>query len=549
MADVLFKKGLQASYDGLANKVATTFYYTTDEKNLYIGDVKLSNAADVEAAISRITGAEGNITALKAIVDKLDGDVTVEGSVKKQIKDAIGAIGLKAIATSGAAADVTVKDEAGNFATDNVEAALTELASKINSTGEAGELSIETASAEDAAKAGYAAVYTFKQGTKTVGTINIAKDMVATSGELVNADADGNTGTFIKLTIANSEKPVYINVADLIEYNAVSNADGAEIILSESEDHTISATLAHIAGSKIDDGTVAKTKLDTAVQTSLDKADSALQATDKTDLEGKITKAQDAAGAAQADVDALETVVGKAADAETSTAATGIFKKIDDAVSAQATKDNDQDTKITALENAVGAGGSVDTQIQNAIGALDVTDVPTATVDATDSTKVTINSISETDGKIAKGATTVDVDAFGTAKAVQDAVTGTTADSADKVTLYGVKAYAKAYADGLAGDYATADQGKKADTALQAADITTGTANGAIAVKGTDVPVKGLGSAAYTESTAYDAAGAADAVSATLKGVSTDKKDAETIYGAKAYADDAVNAALTWEEF
>ena len=53
------------------------------------------------------------------------------------------------------------------------------------------------------------------------------------------------------------------------------------------------------------------------------------------------------------------------------------------------------------------------------------------------------------------------------------------------------------------GDYATAAQGALADTALQKADITTGSANGTIAVEGTDVAVKGLGTAAYTASTAY----------------------------------------------
>lgn len=56
---------------------------------------------------------------------------------------------------------------------------------------------------------------------------------------------------------------------------------------------------------------------------------------------------------------------------------------------------------------------------------------------------------------------------------------------------------AKSYADGLADNYATKAQGAKADTALQKADITSGTANGTIAVKGTDVAVKGLASAAY----------------------------------------------------
>ena len=41
------------------------------------------------------------------------------------------------------------------------------------------------------------------------------------------------------------------------------------------------------------------------------------------------------------------------------------------------------------------------------------------------------------------------------------------------------------------------------DNALQASDIVSGSANGTIAVKGTDVAVKGLASAAYTEATAY----------------------------------------------
>ena len=56
---------------------------------------------------------------------------------------------------------------------------------------------------------------------------------------------------------------------------------------------------------------------------------------------------------------------------------------------------------------------------------------------------------------------------------------------------------AKSYSDGLAGNYATKEQGVKADTALQKADIISGTSNGTIAVKGTDVAVKGLASAAY----------------------------------------------------
>lgn len=68
---------------------------------------------------------------------------------------------------------------------------------------------------------------------------------------------------------------------------------------------------------------------------------------------------------------------------------------------------------------------------------------------------------------------------------------------------------AKDYSDGLANNYATAEQGAKADTALQKADIVSGTGNGTISVKGEDVAVKGLASAAYAETSAFDAAGTA----------------------------------------
>ena len=88
---------------------------------------------------------------------------------------------------------------------------------------------------------------------------------------------------------------------------------------------------------------------------------------------------------------------------------------------------------------------------------------------------------------------------------------------------------AKAYADSLASNYATAAQGTKADTALQQADVVEGSTNGTVAVKGTDVAVHGLKSAAYADTTAFDAAGSATA--------------AET--NAKQYTD----TALTWGTF
>ncbi len=81
----------------------------------------------------------------------------------------------------------------------------------------------------------------------------------------------------------------------------------------------------------------------------------------------------------------------------------------------------------------------------------------------------------------------------------------------------------------------------KADSAVQS--IGQGSTNGTISVDGTDVAVKGLGSAAYTSSTDYDAAGAAAAV----LGTNEDAASAATVYGVKKYASDAYAAikALT----
>lgn len=67
--------------------------------------------------------------------------------------------------------------------------------------------------------------------------------------------------------------------------------------------------------------------------------------------------------------------------------------------------------------------------------------------------------------------------------------------------------------------------------------IAQGSANGTLAVNGSDVAVKGLGSAAYTNSNAYDASGAA----ASVLGSSGDAASANTVYGAKAAAQAAQN--------
>lgn len=74
--------------------------------------------------------------------------------------------------------------------------------------------------------------------------------------------------------------------------------------------------------------------------------------------------------------------------------------------------------------------------------------------------------------------------------------------------------------------------------------LTEGTANGTVAFNGTNVAVHGLGSAAYTESSAYDAVGAAAGVQTALTGTAEDEATAMTLYGVKAYVDQEVTGAL-----
>jgi len=218
-----------------------------------------------------------------------------------------------------------------------------------------------------------------KDTYKTVGSIDIPKDMVATKGELVEEDAEGNAGTFIKMTIANGEA-FYINVANLIEYNSYADSD---TISSEAV-----SGQAHQYKFNVIDGSITETKLNTSVNASLDLADSALQKADIT------------AGAANGTI-----AVGGT------------------------------DVTVTGLKSAAFAETS----------AFDAAGTAQGLINELDSTQTA------TEGKYISGITQVD----------------------GKITAI-------------------------AETALPAAaTLVTGTANGTVAFNGTDIAVKGLGSAAY----------------------------------------------------
>ena len=113
----------------------------------------------------------------------------------------------------------------------------------------------------------YAQVYEFKQRGKTIGTINIPKDMVVQSGtvETKEAGAWGKAGTYLHLVLANAENSsIYINVGDLIEYVSAGSGENDAIQISISADHKVTAT--------VKDGSITLAMLASGVQTEINKA-------------------------------------------------------------------------------------------------------------------------------------------------------------------------------------------------------------------------------------------------------------------------------------
>ena len=121
---------------------------------------------------------------------------------------------------------------------------------------------------------GYAKAYTITQASTGLNTtINIPKDMVVQSGTVETDPEEQEPGTYLVLTLANATSDkIYINVGSLIEYVTSGSEEGDQIFITISPDHKVTATLAT--------GSVTKEQLVSTVQTTLNKADSALQSGD-----------------------------------------------------------------------------------------------------------------------------------------------------------------------------------------------------------------------------------------------------------------------------
>lgn len=363
MANVMFLQGTAAQYTA-ATKNQNTFYYTTDDKQFYLGEVKLSNAGEIVAAVERITKNENDIKTINSTLTTIQGDENVDGSIKKAVKEAKDALEAK----------IGNLENLNTTAKGNLVSAINEVLVAVGAGGTAAAVTMDTTTTT----AGMAKSYTLKQGNNTIGTIDIPKDMVVRSGEVV-VNPEGQTeGTYIVLTLANAtEDKIYVNVGTLVDiYRAKANATQIQLAI-DSSTREISATVvagsitsteladAAVVTAKIADGNVTKAKLSTEVQATLDKADSALQKADITtgtangtiSVKGEDVEVKGLGSAAYTDSGAYD--------------AAGSAKAVQDDLTAYK---GTNDARVDALEAAVGEGGSVATQITAEINKLNVDD-------------------------------------------------------------------------------------------------------------------------------------------------------------------------------
>lgn len=207
-----------------------------------------------------------NKSEVETYLDNLCSDLNtaLDGKV-----DSVSAADNSVTVTGGKAASVGVKISA---ATGN----LLELASdglKVIAPAAAEYTIVKATTAEE----GFAATYKLmKDGVQVGASINLIKDMVVQSGQVVTkseSGAWGAAGTYLELTLANATNDkVYVNVGDLIEYVTSGSQSGDMVVISVSSDHKVTAT--------ITDGTITQAKLESTLSGKVNDGAAAKAATD-----------------------------------------------------------------------------------------------------------------------------------------------------------------------------------------------------------------------------------------------------------------------------
>ena len=287
MAQISFKAGSYAQYASLGTYDPSTLYFIS-EGAIYKGDVNCTDQVIiVETLPETLVGG-------KIYIEKNSGKVTYyDGTTSTVVVPAtVGTIGdstpdtdlanVKAIKDFVAAEiakipaqvdyTVTLVDETAGTGEKTKQ---TIKQGKSGSEKEVGTIVVPDLKMEVKATPndGYLKTYQFTYGTGSTFEIDIPKDLVVKSGDVIVVDdthpISGLTnGTYLKLVIANDDaNPVYINTNSLVDvYTGKTATDGVSVSVSASNE--ISATLVGKA--------VTEANLDDALATKISGLESAL---------------------------------------------------------------------------------------------------------------------------------------------------------------------------------------------------------------------------------------------------------------------------------
>lgn len=249
-----------------------------------IDALKLADTyAAKKATEDHIANSDIHVTAAKKIawdgavsnVETLMGTEATTGSVKQIAKSYADGkdAAIAAAKSAGDNAQTAVDTLAGKVGTLPEDATATTVVGYVDEKiGKIPAQTDYTVTVTPSTVEGIAKRYTVAQAATGLNVnIDIPSDMVVKSGTVETNPAGQPAGTYLVLTLANATNDkVYIDVGSLIEYVTSGSKTGDMVVVDVSADHKVTAT--------ISDGTITKAKLATDVQTSLDLADSALQA-------------------------------------------------------------------------------------------------------------------------------------------------------------------------------------------------------------------------------------------------------------------------------
>jgi hypothetical protein len=309
-----------------------------------------------------------DLTGLTQYDGKIKGVISEGVKDAKDYADGLGTNYEAAGAVSAAVAALeagSIKTNADNIATTdgkigelsglttanktNIISAINEVSAAVEAGGQGAVVSVTPGDSAD----GLVKVYTISQGTTEVGKINVPKDMVVSSGSVVTVTDDNKAsynnqaaGTYIRLELANSDTPIYVNVKDLVDEYTAATGDSASQIQVAINERAISATIQEKA--------VSKAHLDETVQATLNKADNAESvATSK-------ANAAQAAAEATASADATKKANAAQAAAEATASADATKKANAAQAAAEATASADATTKASAAQTAAIAAAATD---------------------------------------------------------------------------------------------------------------------------------------------------------------------------------------------